>query len=450
MLIMSFGVPMAPIQPVAVESTATPYLATNGRGPQRLPLPPRRRHSGWRWTGATVLLVLGALLIMTTVIARFARDEITDTATYVDTVAPLASDPAVQNAVADRVSTEIITRINVPNLINELAAATRLPNAPAVATVIAGPVNGYVQDFVRGKVLQFVQSDEFRKLWVNANRLAHGQVSAVLTGEGSDVVKTSGDQVLLELGPVIAAVKRNLVSSGFSVANAIPTVSAQIPIMRIQNLPRIQGYVRLLETLATWLPLATLVLLVGAIALAPNRRRAALIGSLIVALLMVVVLIALGVFRNTYQNSVANQGLNVPAALSLYDTLLRFLVRAVVALLVVGLVAAVWLWLAGPGVAGRFLRRWIGRGERALAEGLDRTSLRLGGTRRFAARFGTLVIAVLGAVAFWYFLLAPSVGRAAWLAAIIVVLMIVRGILVRTGAGAGAGAGAGTAAPVPA
>ncbi len=48
----------------------------------------------------------------------------------------------------------------------------------------------------------------------------------------------------------------------------------------------------------------------------------------------------------------------MPAALALYDTLLRFLLQAVEALLLVSIVAAVWLWLAVPGRVGTFVRRW--------------------------------------------------------------------------------------------
>lgn len=217
-----------------------------------------------------MLLLVAAVLATLSVVARYARDEITDTGTYVATVTPLASDPAVQNAVAARVSSEVIKQIDVPKLINDLAEATGRPNADAIASAIAGPVTGSVESFVDKTVLKFVQSPEFQTLWVNANTAAHTQLAAVLTGEGSEVVKTQGNQILVEVGPIVERVKEELVTSGLSVASKIPSVSVQVPVMTVEDLPRIQSYVNLLNNLATWLPLAALVLLALGIWLAPN------------------------------------------------------------------------------------------------------------------------------------------------------------------------------------
>ena len=93
----------------------------------------------------------------------------------------------------------------------------------------------------------------------------------------------------------------------------------------VEDLPRIQSYVNLLDKLATWLPLAALLLLAPGIWLAPLHRRAALIGAIMIAILMIVMLIALKSVRNAYTNEIANKGPDVPAALALYDTLLRTL-----------------------------------------------------------------------------------------------------------------------------
>ncbi len=396
--------------------------------PPPTPSPPPHGHRGWRWTGATVLLLIAALLVAVSVVARYARDEILDTDKYVATVAPLASDPAVQDAISTRATNEIIAKIDVPKLIKELAAATGRPNAPAIASVISGPVNGYVQNLVQSKVQEFVRSPQFETLWVNANTAASTQLSGVLTGRGTDVIKVEGDQITLEVGPIVAQVKQKLIDSGFSVASSIPTVSLQVPVMSVQDLPRIQSYVRLLDNLATWLPL---VLFALGIWLAPGHRRAALIGAAMIAVLMVVLLIALKAVRGAYENDVANHNLNVPAALALYDTLLRYLVQAIQALLIVGVVAMVWLWLAGPGRVGRFVRRWGERGEQSVADRLERTNLRLGPVSEFADRFGTAVIIGFAILAAWGFLRSPTIGLALWLSAGMVAILLLVGTLAR-------------------
>jgi len=404
----------------------------NGSGsPPPPPVLPRSRHAGWRWTGAIVLLVVAGLLATASVVARYAQKEILNTDTYVDTVAPLASDPAVQNAVTTRVSSEVIKQIDVPKLINDLAAATGRPNADAIASAIAGPVNGAVESFVQKTVATFVQSPQFQTLWVNANTAAHTQLSAVLTGEDTEVVKTEGNQIMLEVGPIVAEVKQRLIDSGLSVASKIPSVSVQVPVMTVEDLPRIQSYVNLLDNLATWLPLAALILLALGIWLAPLHRRAALIGAIMIAVLMIVMLIALNVVRNAYTNEVANKGLNVPAALALYDTLLRFLVRAVEALLLVSIVAAVWLWLAGPGRVGTFVRHWGGRAEDWAAHRINRTTWRFGPFPRFVAHYGMWIVVVAGVLAAFALLNSPTIATALWLSAGILLVMVVVGILAR-------------------
>ncbi len=396
-----------------------------------VPAPPRRRHGGWRWTGAVVLLLIAALLITLSVVARYARDEIINTDEYVATVTPLASDPAVQNAVANRVSNEVIQKLDVPKLIHDLADATGRPNAGAIASAIAGPVNDAVEGFVHKTVLKFVQSPEFAKLWVSANTKAHTQLSAVLTGEGTEVVKTQGDQIIVEVGPIVEQVKQELIDSGLSVASKIPSVSVQVPVMTVEDLPAIQSYVNLLDNLATWLPIVALVLLALGIWLAPLHRRAALIGVVLVAVMMIIMLVALSVLRDTYANQVANKGLNEPAALALYDTLLRFLVQAVEAILVVSIVAAVWLWLAGPGRVGTFLRRWGHRGEAWIADRINRTRLRFGPVPRFTARYGGWIVAAAGIVAAYGLLQSPTIATAVWLSIGVLVVMFIVGILAR-------------------
>ena len=115
----------------------------------------------------------------------------------------------------------------------------------------------------------------------------------MLTGEGTDVVKTQGDQIIVEVGPIVDQVKQDLVNSGLSVASKIPSVSVQVPVITVQNLPAIQSYVKLLDNLATWLPLIALILLALGIWLAPLHRRAALIGVVMIAVLMIIMLVAL-------------------------------------------------------------------------------------------------------------------------------------------------------------
>ena len=84
---------------------------------------------------ATLLIVIGCILAPISVVAVWTKNLVTDTDRYVATVAPLASDPAIQSAIADKITAEIFTNLDVAGITNQAvdALADRgLP--PLVAT----------------------------------------------------------------------------------------------------------------------------------------------------------------------------------------------------------------------------------------------------------------------------------------------------------------------------
>lgn len=49
-------------------------------------------------------------------VAVWARNQVTDTERYLATVSPLASDPAIQNAIADQITAQVFTYVDVRGL----------------------------------------------------------------------------------------------------------------------------------------------------------------------------------------------------------------------------------------------------------------------------------------------------------------------------------------------
>ena len=79
-----------------------------------------------------------------------------------------------------------------------------------------------MRGFIEEQVGRLIRSDEFEQAWVNANREAHTQMVAVLTGKGSDLVDTQGGTVSVNLAAVIDVVKERLTDRGFDLASSIP------------------------------------------------------------------------------------------------------------------------------------------------------------------------------------------------------------------------------------
>ncbi len=70
-----------------------------------------------------VLVRSARILAPLTVVATWAHDQIGDTDAFLETVTPLASDPAVQNAIADRITQEINQAIDVEEITGEALTA---------------------------------------------------------------------------------------------------------------------------------------------------------------------------------------------------------------------------------------------------------------------------------------------------------------------------------------
>src|SRR3954447_23603283 len=87
-----------------------------------------------RWLGACLVLLLAAVTGGIGIVAGFARGQVLDTDTYVETVAPLLDDPAVQDAVAHRLADEIVARTDVTGLATKATDALVQQGVPPAVT----------------------------------------------------------------------------------------------------------------------------------------------------------------------------------------------------------------------------------------------------------------------------------------------------------------------------
>jgi hypothetical protein len=179
---------------------------------------------------AVLLIVLGCVLAPLAGVAVWARNQVTNTDRYVATVAPLASDPAIQNAVADKITAQVFTYIDVKGLTTQaLDALTSQGLAPRLGDqlrALAVPIDNGVESFTRTQVGKVVQSQAFADAWVQANRAAHEELVKALTGEGGGAITVENDTVTLNMAAFVQVVKERLTASGFALAARIPQVNA--------------------------------------------------------------------------------------------------------------------------------------------------------------------------------------------------------------------------------
>jgi hypothetical protein len=382
-------------------------IASSRAGIQAGRLPPHRER--WRTVVASILITLACLLAPLSVVSVWAKQTVSNTDRYVETVAPLAHDPAVQAAVTNRITNEIFSRIDVAAIVSEAVSRLEQQGLPPQ---VAGPLDSLkvpvadgVKGFTHDQIAKIVASPQFAKAWDQANRVAHEQVVNVLSGQQGGVVSAQDGQVVVNLGPFVAQVKDRLVAEGFGLASRIPQVNTTVTVFQSQQITKLQRGYRLLDTLGVWLPVIAFVLAGAGVYVAKGHRRATLAVGLGVAGTMLLLGTALALARTAYLNRLPDT-VSTSAAASVFDTLVRFLRDSLRVTLVAALVVTLLAFLSGGSVTAvrtrGALKGGIGR-LRGTAEGAGLRTGRFGSwvyEHRRALRVAVVIIAA-AVVTFW-------------------------------------------------
>ena len=391
------------------------------------PEKPVRRRRGWRTPVAALLIILGCVLAPLSVVAVWTANQVSDTSRYVANVEPLINDPAIQNALTDKLTSEIVTKIDVKRLTDQAAAELSQKGFTRIGGLlqgVSGSLASGVAGFVHSSIHKIITGPRMANAWVQVNRVASQALVAVLSGRATSngAVGVRNGQVTLDLAPLIAVAKQDLVARGLTIAGKIPIVHATFALFPSKNLAKAQKAYRLINDLKIVLPIVTLVLLGLGVLIARRPRRALIGAGLGFAASMLVLAAALLIARNLYLNSVPASA-PADAAAAAFDILVRFIKTALRTLLAVGLVVAVGAFFTGPSAAAV-------RTRHAFSSGLGR--LRHGGqsgpasrwtyAHRRALRIGAVALAALIFV-FW------GQPTAAVVIVIAVLLLVVLGLI---------------------
>jgi hypothetical protein len=342
----------------------------------------------WRRVVGSILVVLGCLLVPVSLSAVWVRNTLLNTDNYVSTVGPLASNPQIQQALADKVTNGIFARVDVNA---KIAAAL-----PARAGFVAAPIADGLHSAIDAAALRLFESRRFQTLWENANRRAHPVVVGVLTGGGSRVSTTNG-AVAIDIGQIFDNVKQRLDAKGITIADKVtlPANRQEFVLFQSSGLAQVQGLVDLLQKLAWVLPFLALVCFAGAIGLSKNRRRTLQRGAIGVAFAVAIQLVLVKAGRSLYLDAVTNKNSTPGAAGAVWDQLTGFLRTSAIATVVLALVIAVAAWIAGPSSGATRLRGWWHRTLGRSGSSADGTATEAGPVATFVAK-STPVLRGLG------------------------------------------------------
>jgi hypothetical protein len=279
-----------------------------------------------RRAAAAVLAVLGAVLPAVAVTSWWAYGEATDTARFTKAARPLATDAAVQRAVADQLVATAETRLG--------AAGAAVPGVPAA-----------VRARLRAVARALVTSEAYRRSWLATQRAVHGRLAARLAGN-VDAPLT------LDLARVAAVLRARLAARGLpQVAQALEspppvTLADRRQVRRAHDAAEAVRVIRAVSVPAAVLALVGVLLTAGALPAGLLRVAACIAAS--------TVLLVAG--RAVAHQAIANRDTSGGVAVAVYDVLSRplrtWVVAGAGAAVLFGAAGAV-AHAAGPGAARR-------------------------------------------------------------------------------------------------
>lgn len=348
----------------------SPLTSTTEEGDESAPEQSRR----WRRPLAAFLAVVAALSLVLAVTATWMNNTLLDTDTWVETVASLPSDPELQQLVAAEVADEVLTVIDLPNLMEGALG-------PA-GKFLAAPAQDASRGFIEDATVEVLASPEFEEIWLEANRVAHSRAVKVLKGE-SDVANVVDGQVTLDLVPlinnVVADISQNIPEL-FGGVVSIPAVSAdqvdqatqnladslgitlppdfgQIPVFDAAALTTAQDVVALLDggMIALWV--LFVLALVGSIVASIDRRRTVAFVGITTAVTALVVWVMRRPLETDIVDEIKNPSGKQATEIVIDVTLWNNLGPLILALVGISLVAAGIAFIVGPSRSAVTIRR---------------------------------------------------------------------------------------------
>ncbi len=309
----------------------------------------------------SLLLVLASLLTPLAIGSYWLRNEVLNTHRYVETVAPLSSNPAIDAAVASEITNELFSHVNV--------AAEAQQVLPKRAQFLSLPLTAALRQYTQQGVEKFLQTREFRQLWVFANTQAHETLVDALEGKPSPLLSADGS-VDINLANAVAAARQALAIAGLHIFDKVKPslLQRRFVIAKPKSLAQIRRAVKLLRALAIALPLLAFALVALALALSRERKRTLFWAGAALAAAGAAGFAAIVVLRTYYLHEVVGPEVPHDAAVAFYDTLLASLRLDLKIACYAGLAVAGAAVLAGTSPAAERIRRGLLRTAGKLAD----------------------------------------------------------------------------------
>ena len=295
---------------------------------------------GRRRTLPLILISVATLLAFLAIFAVWANRQLLDTDNWTDTSSKLLENEDIRTQVAGFLVDELYANVDVQAQIREAL--------PPRAAPLAGPAAGGLRELAERGTTELLGRPRAQERWKQANRRAHRRLIAIVQGDDTGAVSTSGGNVTLDLKQLLTQAQER-VGVGGRVATKLPEDAAQITILKSDELGLAQDLVDFFEKFVLLIVILALGMYALAVYLARGWRREALracgIGFVIAG---AGVLIARSLAGDLVVDELASTDSVRPAAEATWEISTSLLDEAASAMLGYGLVLILAAWLAGP------------------------------------------------------------------------------------------------------
>lgn len=308
---------------------------------------PQKSPSKYRARVALCLTIACAILFSLSIPALWLNNLITNTDAWVETLAPLAAEPAIQDELATQSAQAIKERVNAVSLAEQAL--------PEELRILAVPVGSMMNSFIDEATDEFIRSPQFYEIWEEMNRFAHSAFTSVVLDDGEEgILSLEEGELSLDLSMLTDAIIEKLEEQGlsfddFGSGNRNDRQLGRVVLFQSQTLANTQAFISAIPTLTIALTIITLCLAVGAFAASMNRRKTGLQLSLIAFAVLLVTHFSIRIAITPLADSLVPKGDSLREAFfAAYETISSSLLSMQESLMIVAVLAALILYFAGP------------------------------------------------------------------------------------------------------
>jgi hypothetical protein len=244
---------------------------------------PEEELSPWRRIAIVLLVVFGCLVIALGSFYAWAVRTILTTDAWVAATAPLAEDPAVQQAVGTFIVQRLDETVDVKSTIEA--------QLPAQLDPIAGPIAAGVDQIVTDVVVDFMASDAFGGAWETAMRDGHAAIVTII--RDTNINST----IPFQIDAVVAKIDERLGQRGIDLFPQGPPSLGDTAIQLDQRVAQARAAIGYAERIHWLTPILAFSAFALALYLARRRGRLFVAIALSVAFTLLLELIAFNVIQ---------------------------------------------------------------------------------------------------------------------------------------------------------